>query len=42
MNQIFECVYLDDPTKWERVAREQGGLEICNDDSGEPMYLIGC
>lgn len=40
MNQILESTYFDDMAKWNKVAREQGGLEICDDITGKPLYTI--
>lgn len=41
MEQILESTYLKDREKWERKALMMGGLEICDDESGWPIYTIG-
>lgn len=40
MNQILESAYLKDTGKWEKVAREEGGIEVCDDKTGQPIYTI--
>lgn len=34
MNQILESTYLKNPEKWQKEANLQGGLEICDSDTG--------
>jgi hypothetical protein len=40
MEQIVESAYFEDTYKWDEVARQCGGLEICDNLTGEPMYTI--
>lgn len=40
MEQILESTYMSDTTKWQKVAQQYGGLEICDDRTGEPIYTI--
>ena len=40
MNQILESTYMSNLDKWNRIARDQGGLEICDSYTGEVMYTI--
>lgn len=40
MEQILESAYFEDTDKWNEVARQCGGLEICDNLTGEPMYTI--
>jgi hypothetical protein len=40
MNQILSSAYYENKDKWDKVARDQGGLEICDDTTGEPIYTI--
>lgn len=40
MEQILQSTYLNDPDKWQNIANTIGGLEICDDDTGEPMYIL--
>ena len=41
MNQILESTYLENRKYWEAVARDEGGLEICSNYNGQPIYTIG-
>ncbi|WP_263862553.1 hypothetical protein [Levilactobacillus enshiensis] len=41
MNQISEGIYFSDIEKWARIAHDEGGLEICDDKTGQPLYVIG-
>lgn len=41
MNQILERTYFSDVEKWAQIARNEGGLEICDDKTGQPLYVIG-
>lgn len=40
MEQILQSTYLNSPDKWQTEANRLGGLEICDDDTGEPMYIL--
>lgn len=40
MNQILESTYFENEDKWDRVAKNEGGLEICDDKTGKPIYTI--
>ena len=40
MEQILESTYYEDTDKWNKVACQYGGLEICDNLTGEPMYTI--
>lgn len=40
MEQILESAYFEDTAKWDEVARQLGGLEICDDTTGEPIYTV--
>lgn len=40
MEQILQSTYLNDPDKWQTEANRLDGLEICDDDIGEPMYIL--
>ncbi|AUV60160.1 hypothetical protein HOU40_gp131 [Lactobacillus phage Bromius] len=40
MEQILESAYFEYTDKWDEVARQCGGLEICDNLTGEPMYTI--
>lgn len=39
--QILESTYLKRPYYWEEQAKWMGGIEVCNDKTGEPMFTIG-
>ncbi|WP_180707245.1 hypothetical protein [Lactobacillus johnsonii] len=41
MNQILESTYFKDRSKWEQIAINEGGLEVCDDETGYPLYTIG-
>lgn len=38
--QILESEYFNHREKWEAFARRKGGLEICDDETGQPIYVI--
>ena len=40
MEQILQSTYLNDPDKWQTEANRLDGLEICDDGTGEPMYIL--
>lgn len=40
MNQILESTYLKDPEQWQKEANLQGGLEICDSDTGWPIGVL--
>lgn len=40
MEQILESTYFKDTENWNRIAKQNGGLEICGED-GYPIYTIG-
>ena len=40
MNQISESTYFENEDKWNKLAEAEGGLEICDDKTGEPIYTI--
>lgn len=40
MEQILESTYFKNMEKWDRIAKQSGGLEICGED-GYPIYTIG-
>ena len=40
LEQILQSTYLNDPDKWQTEANRLDGLEICDDDTGEPMYIL--
>ncbi|WP_198022521.1 hypothetical protein [Carnobacterium pleistocenium] len=39
--QISESAYYERPGYWEQQARFIGGIEICDDKTGEPLFTIG-
>lgn len=39
--QISESTYFKDMDYWDDWAFENGPLEICNENTGEPVYTIG-
>lgn len=39
--QITESGYRKDPKYWTDYAKEIGGIEVCDDDTGEPIFVIG-
>lgn len=39
--QISENTYIERPEFWQEEARMIGGIEVCDDKTGEPMYTIG-
>lgn len=40
MEQILESAYYENKDRWDEFARDQGGLEICDDTTGKPIYTI--
>lgn len=40
MYQILESTYMSNVNEWNRIARNQGGLEICDSSTGEVIYTI--
>lgn len=40
MEQILEEIYFKDPEKWQREANRLGGLEICDDKTGWPIWTL--
>lgn len=39
--QISESTYFKDEYYWESYARNIGGIEVCDDETGEPSFTIG-
>lgn len=39
--QITESGYFEKPSYWEEYARKIGGVEVCDDDTGDPIFTIG-
>lgn len=39
--QITESGYFGNPKYWEQYATEIGGIEVCDDETGEPIFIIG-
>lgn len=39
--QITESGYLKDTKYWSEWAKDNGGLEICDDETGEVIATIG-
>lgn len=39
--QITENGYFNNPNYWEEYARQIGGIEVCDDETGEPIFVIG-
>lgn len=40
MEQILQSTYLNDPDKWQTEANRLGGLEICDDDTGDRIMPL--
>lgn len=40
MKQISELEYMKNKLYWDAVGRQCGGLEICSDYNGQPIYAI--
>lgn len=40
MEQILEESYMRRPKYWQQRANELGGLEICNDETGQPEWIL--
>lgn len=41
MEQILESTYYENEANWDELARDLGGIEICDDVTGEPIYTVG-
>ena len=39
--QITANGYYKNPDYWERYAIAIGGIEVCDDETGEPIFTIG-
>lgn len=39
--QILENAYHQKPGYWEAYAEEIGGIEVCDDETGEVKFTIG-
>lgn len=39
--QITEKSYHENTEYWENYARQIGGIEVCDDETGEPIFIIG-
>lgn len=39
--QITEKAFYDNPEHWDSYARRIGGIEVCDDETGEPIFVIG-
>ena len=39
--QISYSGYIKNTLYWENYARQIGGIEVCDDETGEPMFVIG-
>lgn len=39
--QILEKSYRENTEYWENYARQIGGIEVCDDETGEPIFTIG-
>ncbi|CCI82007.1 hypothetical protein [Lactobacillus hominis] len=40
LEQISEDTYLKNKDKWQKVANEMGGLEICDSETGWPIGVL--
>jgi len=40
MEQILENTYYENEVRWDKIARDLGGIEICDDVTGEPIYTV--
>ncbi len=40
MKQISESEYMKNKLYWDTAGRQCGGLEICSDYDGQPIYAI--
>lgn len=38
--QISYSGYIRNPQYWEEYARQIGGIEVCDDETGEPIFTI--
>jgi len=41
MEQILENTYYENEVRWDKIARDLGGIEICDDITGDPIYTVG-
>ena len=39
--QITESGYYENPSYWTDYAKQIGGIEVCDDETGEPIFVIG-
>ena len=39
--QITESGFFKNPEYWNEYAKQIGGIEVCDDETGEPIYVIG-
>lgn len=39
--QVTESGYFNNTSYWEEFALQNGGVEVCDDDTGEPIFTIG-
>ena len=39
--QITESGFFANPEYWTDYAKSIGGIEVCDDETGEPIYVIG-
>lgn len=39
--QISESTYYEKPFYWEAIAIQVGGIEVCDDKTGKPLFTIG-
>lgn len=39
--QITESSYEEAPDYWYDYARQSGGIEVCDDETGEPIFVLG-
>lgn len=39
--QISYSGYMKDTNYWENYAIQIGGIEVCDDETGEPIFIIG-
>lgn len=39
--QITESSYEKTPDYWHDYATQIGGIEVCDDETGEPIFVLG-
>ncbi|GAA0348094.1 hypothetical protein GCM10008931_44250 [Oceanobacillus oncorhynchi subsp. oncorhynchi] len=39
--QILEKSYHENTEYWENYARQTGGIDVCDNETGEPIFTIG-